>query len=31
LNKIFMPLCVIMPDCILGWVYRKAKPYLMKV
>lgn len=31
LNKIFRPLCVIMPDCILGWVYRKAKPYLMKV
>jgi short-subunit dehydrogenase len=31
LNKIFMPLCVIMPDCLLGWVYRKAKPYLMKV
>ncbi|MBO5419768.1 MAG: SDR family NAD(P)-dependent oxidoreductase [Bacteroidales bacterium] len=31
LNKIFKPLCVIMPDCLLGWVYRKAKPYLMKV
>lgn len=31
LNKIFMPLCVIMPDCLLGWIYRKAKPYLMKV
>jgi short-subunit dehydrogenase len=31
LNKIFMPLCAIMPDCLLGWVYRKAKPYLMKV
>lgn len=31
LNKIFKPLCVIMPDCLLGWIYRKAKPYLMKV
>lgn len=31
LNKIFKPLCIIMPDCILGWVYRKAAPYLMKV
>lgn len=31
LNKIFMPLCAIMPDCLLGWIYRKAKPYLMKV
>lgn len=31
LNKIFMPLCVIMPDFLLGWIYRKAKPYLMKV
>lgn len=31
LNKIFMPLCAIMPDSLLGWVYRKAKPYLMKV
>lgn len=31
LNKIFMPLCVIMPDCLLGWIYRKARPYLMKV
>lgn len=31
LNKIFKPLCIIMPDCLLGWVYRKAKPYLMKV
>lgn len=31
LNKIFMPICVIMPDCLLGWIYRKAKPYLMKV
>lgn len=31
LNKIFKPLCMIMPDCLLGWVYRKAAPYLMKV
>lgn len=31
LNKIFRPLCIIMPDCLLGWIYRKAKPYLMKV
>lgn len=31
LNKIFKPLCTIVPDCLLGWVYRKAKPYLMKV
>lgn len=31
LNKIFKPLCIIVPDCLLGWVYRKAKPYLMKV
>jgi short-subunit dehydrogenase len=31
LNKIFKPLCVIVPDCILGWIYRKAAPYLMKV
>ena len=31
LNKIFMPLCAIMPDCLLGWIYRKTKPYLMNV
>ena len=31
LNKLFLPLIVIMPDCFLGWIYRKAKPYLMKV
>lgn len=31
LNKIFQPLCVIVPDCLLGWIYRKAAPYLMKV
>ena len=31
LNKLFLPLIVIMPDFLLGWIYRKAKPYLMKV
>lgn len=31
LNKIFIPLIMIVPDCLLGWIYRKAKPYLMKV
>lgn len=31
LNKIFLPFIVMMPDCLLGWIYRKAKPYLMKV
>ena len=31
LNKIFMPICALMPDCLLGWIYRKAAPYLMKV
>ena len=31
LNKIFKPLCIIIPDCLLGWIYRKAAPYLMKV
>ena len=31
LNHIFRPFCIIMPDCLLGWIYRKAKPYLMKV
>ncbi len=31
LNKIFLPFLVILPDCLLGWIYRKAKPYLMKV
>lgn len=31
LNKIFKPVCMIMPDCLLGWIYRKAAPYLMKV
>ena len=31
LNKIFIPICAIMPDCLLSFAYRKAKPYLMKV
>ena len=31
LNHIFRPICIILPDCLLGWVYRKARPYLMKV
>lgn len=31
LNKIFLPFIIIVPDCLLGWIYRKAKPYLMKV
>ena len=31
LNKIFLPICIVMPDCLLGWIYRKAKPYLMNV
>ena len=31
LNKVFLPFIIILPDCLLGWIYRKAKPYLMKV
>ena len=31
LNKFFWPFIVILPDCRLGWVYRKAKPYLKNV
>lgn len=31
LNHIFKPMCMLLPDCLLGWIYRKAKPYLMKV
>ena len=31
LNKIFFPIIVILPDCLLGLAYRIAKPYLMKV
>lgn len=31
LNKIFWPFIVIMPDCLLGWIYRKVRHMLMKV
>ena len=31
LNKLFWPFIVILPDWLLGSVYRKAKPYLMNV
>lgn len=31
LNKIFLPFIIILPDFLLGWVYRKAKKHLMKV
>lgn len=31
LNKIFFPIVVILPDCLLGWIYRMAKNHLMKV
>ena len=31
LNKIFFPFIVILPDCLLGWVYRLAKKHLMNV
>jgi len=31
LNKLFFPFIVILPDCLLGWVYRLAKNHLMKV
>ena len=31
LNKLFWPFIVILPDCLLGWIYRKAKHLLMKV
>ena len=31
LNHVFKPICMLLPDCHLGWIYRKAKPYLMKV
>ena len=31
LNKLFFPFIVILPDFLLGWVYRMAKPYLRKV
>lgn len=31
LNHIFKPICIILPDCLLGWIYRKVKHCLMKV
>ena len=31
LNKIFFPIVVILPDCLLGWIYRMVKNSLMKV
>lgn len=31
LNKIFWPFIVILPDCLLGWIYRKVQHLLMKV
>lgn len=31
LNKLFWPFIVILPDCLLGWIYRKVKHMLMKV
>lgn len=31
LNKIFWPFVVILPDCLLGWVYRKVQDHLMNV
>ena len=31
LNKIFWPFIVILPDCLLGWIFRKVKHLLMKV
>ncbi len=31
INHIFRPICIILPDCLLGWLYRRTKPYMMKV
>ncbi len=31
LNHIFRPICIILPDCLLGFIYRKVKHYLMNV
>ena len=31
LNKLFFPFIVILPDCLLGWIYRLAKKHLMNV
>ncbi len=31
LNHIFRPVCIILPDCLLGLIYRKFQKYMMKV
>ncbi len=31
LNKIFLPIIIILPDFLLGWIYRMVKDHLMKV
>ena len=31
LNHIFRPICMILPDCLLGWIYRQVQHCLMKV
>ncbi len=31
LNHVFRPICAVLPDCILGWFYRKFQKYMMKV
>ncbi len=31
LNHIARPICMILPDSLLGWIYRRTKPYMMKV
>ena len=31
LNKVFFPFIVILPDFLLGWIYRMVKDHLMKV
>ncbi len=31
LNHIFRPICIILPDRLLGWFYRKFQKYMMKV
>ncbi|MGM9736746.1 MAG: SDR family NAD(P)-dependent oxidoreductase [Candidatus Cryptobacteroides sp.] len=30
-NWLFWPFIVILPECLLGWIYRKVKKYLKKV
>ncbi len=31
LNHVFRPICIMLPDCILGWGYRKFRHFMMKV